>query len=151
MSEVFSAFDWTCQFTADRLAQASDVESGTSDTEVGLLPFNHVDEDVFRRALDEPAFAIDAEPVCLLDAHQWIDRIPQKPALTADIGLLSGHQWQRYGKGRRAVSAARVVTMWQQRLHHSADTLEEYLLSHSEPPRDGGPRASQSSISTGMW
>jgi len=98
MSEVLSPFDWICQFIADRLAQASDVESGTSETEVGLLPFNLVDEEVLRRALDELGFAIGAEPVCLLDPHQWVDRIPQKPALTADIGLLSGHQWQRYGK-----------------------------------------------------
>jgi len=42
MSEVFSPFDWIFQFIADRLAQASDVESGTSETEVGLLPFNLV-------------------------------------------------------------------------------------------------------------
>ena len=152
MSEVFFPFDWMSQCIADRLALAADVESGTSEAEVGLQQSSFLDEQVLGSAHDEPGLAIDPEAVSTLDPRPWVDHLPHKLARMADIGSLSGQSRQRNGRAGHAVATARVGA-WQQRLHHLTDMPEHWALSclsiRSEAPR--GERLRRSSISTGMW
>jgi hypothetical protein len=137
-----SPFDWTCHLFADRLAQVSELTLGTSGTGIGLLPFNLVDDDALRQALAGSGVTLDGESLCLLDPRRWVDPIPQKPRRTHDLGMLSAHQWQRYGTGvRNAPSAVRVLAMWRQRLRRLAEAAGDQtllcLLAHSQPAHDG--------------
>lgn len=161
MSEMSSRFDWFCQLTAERLAQASGNAPGTSETGVGLLPLNLVDEHELRMALDALGVVPDAEPLCLIDPRWWGNRVPPKPKLTPDVSLLSTHQWSRYGKGKRAgpaVTHVKVVAAMAHRrlplsIHVTTVNSRMNLLDDlavSEEIRHY-PDHERSTNSTGMW
>lgn len=153
MSEASSSpFDRVCQCIADRFAHASGVAREIPETGVGVLHFDLADDGLLREALDALGVAVDAEPVCFLDSR-WTDRVPRKPALTPDIRLLSRHQWQRYGTGKRnGPEATRVVAMWHRRLLRLADAARDKtllcLLGHSEPTCDSDLRFAAAAPST---
>lgn len=137
-SEVSSALARISRLVTDRLAWAPGTVSGGLEAEARLQPYTLVDGNDFRDTLDALGIAIEAGSIGLVNPGRWIDRPPHEAERTPDIALLAAHQWPRYGAGKRdTVSAARVVSMWRQRLQRLADAAGDRpllcLLGHSEP------------------
>ncbi len=145
-SEVSSLLAAISRRIADRLARAPGTVSKGLDIEARLEPYTLVDGHDFRDTLEGLGIEIEAGSIGLVDPGQWIDRPPHRAERTPDIALLAAHQWSRYGAGKRdTVSAARVVSMWRQRLQQLADAAGDHpllcLLGHSEPVDSDGAAA----------
>lgn len=138
LSEVSSSLARISRLITDRLARTPGAVSGGLEAEALPQPCTLVDGNDFRDTLDALGIAIEAGSIGLVDPDRWIDRPPHRAERTPDIALLAAHQWPRYGAGKRdTVSAARVLSMWRQRLQHLADVAGDRpllcLLGHSEP------------------
>ncbi|NOT89845.1 MAG: SDR family NAD(P)-dependent oxidoreductase [Lysobacter sp.] len=138
MSEALSTFDRTCRLIVGRLEQCFGEAQRVSEADACLSPLELGADDALRDALASLDIAVDGEMACLVNACRLALRASFDEPLSDDLGLLSQHQWARYGKGKRnAAAPVHVLASWQQRLQQLADAAGDStllcLLGHSEP------------------
>lgn len=145
MSEISVSLDSIRARIVDRVAQASGTSSGPSENSNGLLPLGIEDEQAFRTALD--TLGAHSESLSLLVPRCFDGPPPKNVKRAPESGLLSDHQWRRYGKGAgvlKGLPASIHVTTVNSRMSLLDDLAVSEEIRHY-------PDHERSTNSTGMW